>query len=159
MRCFFNHSLKIVSLSRERKKKIRWESFQKRHCPCSSGQDVSTGCLTVWQVSRLRQLAFLKVTSVMEGGSSPSQALHWPWVMPRFMKRHKTSHCCNRRVFGVPLIVTCQRTGQPLPQCILAAMRHLRKSCREAVGIFRKSGVRSRIKKLRHFVEENSGME
>lgn len=77
--------------------------------------------------------------------------------MPGFMKRHKTPNYNDRNVFGVPLLVTLQRTGQPLPQCMLSAMRYLRKTAKDAVGIFRKSGVRTRIQKLKNEVEANPG--
>jgi hypothetical protein len=40
----------------------------------------------------------------------------------------------QRNVFGIPLLVTLQRTGQPLPQCMLYAMRYLRKTAKDAVG-------------------------
>lgn len=50
-----------------------------------------------------------------------------------------------------------QRTGQPLPQCILHSMRYLRKQSLDTVGIFRKSGVRSRIQKLKTQCESSNG--
>lgn len=78
--------------------------------------------------------------------------------MPRFMKRHKIPDYKERNVFGIPLLVTLQRTGQPLPQCMLYAMRYLRKTAKDAVGIFRKAGVRSRIQKLKNDVEANPGI-
>uniref|UniRef100_A0A8B9RXQ0 StAR related lipid transfer domain containing 8 n=1 Tax=Accipiter nisus TaxID=211598 RepID=A0A8B9RXQ0_9AVES len=46
-----------------------------------------------------------------------------------------------------------QRTGQPLPQSIQQAMRYIRSQCLDQVGIFRKSGVKSRIQALRHMNE------
>ena len=74
------------------------------------------------------------------------------------MKRIKTPDYKDKNVFGVPLPVILQRTGQPLPQCILYAMRCLRRTARDAVGIFRKSGVRSRIQKLRNQLESDPGI-
>lgn len=56
-------------------------------------------------------------------------------------------------MFGVPLSVTVQRTGSPLPRPILAAMHHLRQSALDQVGVFRKSGVRSRIARLKELCE------
>ena len=73
------------------------------------------------------------------------------------MKRMKTPDYKDKNVFGVPLQMILQRTGQPLPQCILYAMRCLRRTARDAVGIFRKSGVRSRIQKLRNQLEADPG--
>ena len=78
-------------------------------------------------------------------------------AMPKFIKRLKAPDYKDKNVFGVPLLVILQRTGQALPQCILYAMRCLRRTAKDAVGIFRKSGVRSRIQKLRNEVEEHPG--
>ena len=80
-----------------------------------------------------------------------------PRIMPKFMKRWKAPDYSGRNVFGVPLLVVLQRTGQPLPQCMLKAMRCLRRTALDAVGIFRKSGVRSRIQKLRNQIEADPG--
>ena len=77
--------------------------------------------------------------------------------MPKFIKRFKSPDYKDKRVFGVPLHVILQRTGQPLPQCIMYAMRCLRRNALDAVGIFRKSGVRSRIQKLRNQIEADPG--
>ena len=78
--------------------------------------------------------------------------------MPRFMKRNKTPDYKDRTVFGVPLLHNLQRTGHPLPQTIMYAMRYLRRTAHDAVGIFRKPGVRSRIQQLKKMNEANPGM-
>ena len=78
--------------------------------------------------------------------------------MNKFIRRFKVSaDYRDRNVFGVPLQVILQRSGQALPQCMLHAMRSLRKNAHDAVGIFRKSGVRSRIQKLRDELEGDPG--
>ncbi|MGH0154332.1 UNVERIFIED_CONTAM: hypothetical protein FKN15_026894 [Acipenser sinensis] len=74
-------------------------------------------------------------------------------AVPKFMKRIKAPDYKDRNVFGVPLQVNVQRTGQPLPQCIQQAMRYLRSQCLDQVGLFRKSGVKSRIQALRQMNE------
>ena len=56
-------------------------------------------------------------------------------------------------MFGVPLSVTVQRTAEALPKPILSAMHYLRQSALDQVGLFRKSGVRSRIAKLKELCE------
>lgn len=61
-------------------------------------------------------------------------------------------------MFGIPLSAIAQRTGQPLPQCILQAMKFLREQAPEALGVFRKSGVRSRIAKLKVQCDSSTGM-
>lgn len=50
------------------------------------------------------------------------------------MKRIKVPDYKDRNVFGVPLQVNVQRTGQPLPQSIQQAMRYLRNHCLDQVG-------------------------
>lgn len=50
------------------------------------------------------------------------------------MKRIKVPDYRDRNVFGVPLQVNVQRTGQPLPQSIQQAMRYLRNHCLDQVG-------------------------
>ncbi|XP_076446493.1 rho GTPase-activating protein 7-like isoform X2 [Babylonia areolata] len=143
----------LTRASRERtRKKIRWESFQKCHRPSRASRELQIGGLSVCQLLPLRQLSLLKLTSIMEK-CSPTNRSQWSWSMPRFMKRHKAPQFSEKNVFGVPFTVMLQRTGQPLPQCVLYAMRYLRKTSHDAIGIFRKSGVRSRIQKLRDMVE------
>uniref|UniRef100_A0A8C9FEV3 StAR-related lipid transfer protein 13 n=1 Tax=Pavo cristatus TaxID=9049 RepID=A0A8C9FEV3_PAVCR len=75
--------------------------------------------------------------------------------VPKFMKRMKVPDYKDKNVFGVPLIVHVQRTGQPLPQSIQQALHYLRSSCLDQVGLFRKSGVKSRIQALRQMNESS----
>lgn len=56
-------------------------------------------------------------------------------------------------MFGVPLVVSVQRSGQALPRCIQIALRWLENNALDQVGLFRKSGVRSRIHKLKVMTE------
>ena len=58
-------------------------------------------------------------------------------------------------VFGLPLHIIMQRTGQPLPQKIIEAMKILRKLSPRAIGIFRKNGVKTRINKLKDVIDRN----
>ncbi|XP_061165174.1 rho GTPase-activating protein 7-like isoform X2 [Saccostrea echinata] len=139
--------------SDRRRQRIRWHSFQKSHRPSVSGRNTHISSLSVCQLMVLQKLSLCRLTGLIEK-YSPNRS-GWNWSMPGFMKRHKTPNYNDRNVFGVPLLVTLQRTGQPLPQCMLSAMRYLRKTAKEAVGIFRKSGVRTRIQKLKNEVEAN----
>ncbi|TSN95692.1 Rho GTPase-activating protein 7 [Bagarius yarrelli] len=79
-------------------------------------------------------------------------------AVPKFMKRMKVRDPKERSVFGVPLQMNVQRSGQPLPQGIQQAMRYLRNHGLDQVGLFRKSGVKSRIQALRQ-MNETSGVE
>ncbi|KAK7496603.1 hypothetical protein BaRGS_00012255 [Batillaria attramentaria] len=143
----------LTRTSSERKqKKIRWHSFQKCHRPSVGSRELQIGGLSVCQLLPIRQLSLLKLTAIMEK-CSPTTRSQWSWSVPRFMKRNKVPQFTDKNVFGVPLTITLQRTGQPLPQCVLYAMRYLRRTSHDALGIFRKSGVRSRIQKLRDMVE------
>lgn len=63
--------------------------------------------------------------------------------------------CTEKRVFGVPLTVILQRTGVPLPKCIEEALQWLMQNATDQVGLFRKSGVRSRIQALKTLMENN----
>lgn len=56
-------------------------------------------------------------------------------------------------MFGVPLLLSLQRSGQALPKCIQVALKWLRANALDQVGLFRKSGVRSRIQTLKAMTE------
>jgi len=51
----------------------------------------------------------------------------------------KSSETVN--VFGVPLHVQAQRTGVPMPQCMLFVMYFLREQSTHCVGMFRRPGM------------------
>ena len=53
----------------------------------------------------------------------------------------------------MPLWVTVQRTGEALPAPVLHALHMLRQTALDQVGLFRKSGVRSRISRLKEECE------
>ncbi|KAK3099831.1 hypothetical protein FSP39_010437 [Pinctada imbricata] len=142
--------------SERRRYRIRWHSFQKSHRPSFGSRNHQISNLSICQIMVLQKLCLCRLTGLIEK-YSPNRS-GWTWSVPRFMKRHKVPDYSDKNVFGVPLLVTLQRTGQPLPQCMLHAMRYLRRTAKEAVGIFRKSGVRSRIQKLKNEVEGNPEM-
>ena len=48
----------------------------------------------------------------------------------------------DKNIFGVPLLTIAERTGSPLPHSILLAINHLTRLAVDAVGIFRKSGMK-----------------
>ncbi|XP_071787693.1 rho GTPase-activating protein 7-like isoform X3 [Asterias amurensis] len=134
--------------------RIRWHSFQKSHRPSLNSRPFQISSLSVSQLMILRKLSLLKLTSLMERHSITHRS-GWSWMMPRFMKRIKSPDYKDRNVFGVPLLQVLQQTGLPLPQTILYAMRYLRRTSNDAVGIFRKPGVRSRIQQLKRLNESN----
>ncbi|XP_067000581.1 rho GTPase-activating protein 7 [Anabrus simplex] len=142
---------------------VRWHSFQRgssRPDSClfrtpESGQlpgSRSIGALSCGQLLVLRKLALLKLTACMER-YCPTHRTGWNWELPKFIRKIKAPDYKDKTVFGVPLLLSLQRNGQALPKCIQAALRWLRVNALDQVGIFRKSGVRSRIQKLKLMTE------
>lgn len=134
---------------------VRWHSFQRGSlypepldplCPRAMAS-MSCGQLLV-----LRKLALLKLTACMER-YCPTHRTGWNWELPKFIRKIKTPDYKDKTVFGVPLLLSLQRTGQALPKCIQIGLRWLRVNALDQVGIFRKSGVRSRILKLKAMTE------
>ncbi|XP_061204416.1 rho GTPase-activating protein 7-like isoform X1 [Neopsephotus bourkii] len=104
------------------------------------------------QLARTQKLALLKLTTLMDR-YSPSSKQGWNWTIPRFIKKIKASDYKDKNVFGVPLLLNVQRTSHPLPNGILQALDYLRSHFLDQVGLFRKSGVKSRILSLREMNE------
>ncbi|XP_030648333.1 stAR-related lipid transfer protein 8 [Chanos chanos] len=135
-------------------RKLRWHSFQNSHRPSVSSASQEINRQSAAQLNLLQKFSLLRLTAILEKHCDTSKH-SWNWVMPKFMKRSKAPDYRGKHVFGVPPIINVQRSGQPLPQSIQQAMRYLRSQCLEKVGIFRKSGVKSRIQALRQ-LNENS---
>uniref|UniRef100_A0A672V208 Rho-GAP domain-containing protein n=1 Tax=Strigops habroptila TaxID=2489341 RepID=A0A672V208_STRHB len=104
------------------------------------------------QLARTQKLALLKLTALMDR-YSPSSKQGWNWTIPRLIKKIKASDYKDKNVFGVPLLLNVQRTSHPLPNGILQALDYLRSHFLDQVGLFRKSGVKSRILSLREMNE------
>ncbi|XP_076835895.1 rho GTPase-activating protein 7 isoform X2 [Brachyhypopomus gauderio] len=103
-------------------------------------------------ISVLRRLSLLRLTALMDK-HSPFSKQGWNWTVPRVYRKVKASEHKGRKVFGVPLLHSVQHSGKPLPPSILRAMEYLKTECLDQVGLFRKSGVKSRIQYLRDMVE------
>ncbi|XP_053186986.1 rho GTPase-activating protein 7 isoform X2 [Scomber japonicus] len=147
-----------ASLTRtSRPQKLRWPSFQNSHRPTLASAQLQISCQSVLQMNLLQKLSLLQLTALLER-HTPTNKHGFSWAVPKFMKRIKVRDYKDRNVFGVPLQVIVQRTGQPLPQGIQQAMRYLRNQCLDQVGLFRKSGVKSRIQALRQ-MNEASGAD
>ncbi|NXE31193.1 RHG07 protein, partial [Ptilorrhoa leucosticta] len=144
-----------ASLTRSSRHKLRWHSFQSSHRPSLSSASLQINCQSVAQMNLLQKYSLLKLTALLEK-YTPSNKHGFSWAVPKFMKRIKVPDYKDRNVFGVPLQVNVQRTGQPLPQSIQQAMRYLRNHCLDQVGLFRKSGVKSRIQALRQMNESST---
>ncbi|NXS52614.1 STA13 protein, partial [Brachypteracias leptosomus] len=133
-------------------RKLRWHSFQNSHRPSLNSASLEINRQSSAQLNLLQKCSLLRLTAIMEKYSVPHKQA-WTWTVPKFMKRSKVPDYRDKSVFGVPPVINVQRTGQPLPQSIQQAMRYLRSQCLDQVGIFRKSGVKSRIQALRHMNE------
>lgn len=140
-----------ASLTR-RRRGWRWHSFQNSHRPSLNSASLEINRQSAAQLNLLQKFSLLRLTAVMEKYSVPNKN-GWVWTVPKFMKRSKVPDYTGKTVFGVPPIVNVQRTGQPLPQSIQQAMRYIRSQCLDQEGIFRKSGVKSRIQILRQMNE------
>ncbi|KAI4874984.1 hypothetical protein NFI96_028219 [Prochilodus magdalenae] len=138
-----------ASLTRPR---LRWPSFRMSNRLSQSGASLQISSQSAGQLSLLQKFSLLRLTAIMEKYSM-SNKHGWTWSVPKFMKRMKGPEYRDKSVFGVPLIVHVQRYGQPLPLCLQLALRYLRSQCLDQVGLFRKSGVKSRIQALRQMCE------
>uniref|UniRef100_A0A673VL02 StAR related lipid transfer domain containing 8 n=2 Tax=Suricata suricatta TaxID=37032 RepID=A0A673VL02_SURSU len=133
-------------------RKLRWHSFQNSHRPSLNSESLEINRQFAGQIHLLHKGSLLRLTAFMEKYTVPHKP-GWVWSVPKFMKRNKTPDYRGQHVFGVPPLIHVKRTGQPLPQSIQQAMRYLRSQCLDQVGIFRKSGVKSRIQNLRQMNE------
>ncbi|XP_037323046.2 stAR-related lipid transfer protein 13-like isoform X3 [Pungitius pungitius] len=138
-----------ASLTRPR---LRWPSFRTSDHLNQSSSSLQIRSQSAGQLSLLQKFSLLRLTAIMEKYSM-SNKHGWTWSVPKFMKRMKVPDYKEKSVFGVPLIIHVQRCGFPLPLCLQQALSHLRTHCLDQVGLFRKSGVKSRIQALRQQCE------
>ncbi|XP_034024278.1 stAR-related lipid transfer protein 13 isoform X3 [Thalassophryne amazonica] len=143
-----------VGASLTRPNRLRWPSFQISNRLSHSVASLQITNQSACQLNLLQKFSLLRLTAIMEKYSM-SNKHGWTWSVPKFMKRMKVPDYKDKNVFGVPLIVHVQRFGQPLPLGLQQALRYLRSQCLDQVGLFRKSGVKSRIQALRQ-MNENS---
>ncbi|XP_057677001.1 rho GTPase-activating protein 7 [Corythoichthys intestinalis] len=131
---------------------LHWSSEQSLpSLPASPGVENQS----VSQLALLQKLALLKLSALMDK-HSPSSKQGWSWSVPKpLLRKGDASPSKARRIFGVPLIVNVQQTGEALPPAILRALVYLRTHCLDQVGLFRKSGLKSRIQCLREMLESD----
>ncbi|XP_026474254.1 rho GTPase-activating protein 7 isoform X3 [Ctenocephalides felis] len=107
--------------------------------------------LSCGQMHVLKKVALLTLTAYMEK-FCPTHRSGWNWELPKFIRKTRPNYK-NKVAFGVPLSLTMQRTGHAIPKCILKAFEWLQNNALEQVGLFRKSGVKSRIQALKQLIE------
>uniref|UniRef100_A0A8C6WGX0 StAR-related lipid transfer protein 13 n=1 Tax=Neogobius melanostomus TaxID=47308 RepID=A0A8C6WGX0_9GOBI len=135
-----------ASLTRPR---LRWPSFRTSDDLNQPSSSLHISSQSAGQLSLLQKFSLLRLTAIMEKYSMSNKH----GSVPKFMKRMKVPDYKEKCVFGVPLIVHVQRCGFPLPLCLQQALCHLKSYCLDQVGLFRKSGVKSRIHALRQQCE------
>ncbi|XP_075148117.1 rhoGTPase activating protein isoform X2 [Haematobia irritans] len=146
---------------------VRWHSFQMeerptnmifRKCfaqkndPHSNEHGILFAAMSAGQLQMIRKLALVTLTGYMER-YCPTHRSGWNWELPKFIKKIKMPDYKDKRVFGVPLLLILQRSGQTLPIAVRAAFRWLQLNALDQIGLFRKSGVKSRILKLKELIE------
>lgn len=125
-----------------------------RESPESENLSMQVERQSAAHLNRIQKLSLLKLTVLMDK-YSPSSKQGWNWNVPKFIRKIRVPDYKDKNVFGVPLLMNVQRTGYPIPRSILQAMQYLRIHCLDQVGLFRKSGVKSRIQALREMNELN----
>uniref|UniRef100_A0A8C9VHT2 StAR-related lipid transfer protein 13 n=1 Tax=Scleropages formosus TaxID=113540 RepID=A0A8C9VHT2_SCLFO len=154
-----------VGASLTRPSRLQWPSFRMSNYITQSGISLHITSQSAGQLSLLQKFSLLRLTAIMEKYSM-SNKHGWTWVVasvmsvalrsvPKFMKRMKVPDYKDKNVFAVPLIVHVQRSGHPLPLGLQQALHYLRSQCLDQVGLFRKSGVKSRIQALRQLNESS----
>ncbi|XP_065371549.1 serine-rich adhesin for platelets isoform X1 [Calliphora vicina] len=145
---------------------VRWHSFQleerphmifrkcfsQKNDPHSNEHGILFAAMSAGQLQMIRKLALVTLTGYMER-YCPTHRSGWNWELPKFIKKIKMPDYKDKKVFGVPLILILQRTGQTLPIAVRAAFRWLQLNALDQIGLFRKSGVKSRILKLKELIE------
>ncbi|KRZ75853.1 Rho GTPase-activating protein 7 [Trichinella papuae] len=149
----------ITALARSKSLTARSRCFQDVHLPSLDGLQipVKIDALSVSQLTLTMKYALLHLTSILEKNVPYTKPTGFQFGVQRFFKRKKVPEStASTGVFGTALSVIVQRTGHPLPKCIYDAMKYIETNALDAVGIFRKSGVRSRIQKLKSLCDDPS---
>jgi len=136
----------------ERPNMIFRKCFQQKLDPHSNEHGIPFAAMSAGQLQIIRKLALVILTGYMER-YCPSHRSGWNWELPKFIKKIKMPDYKDKKVFGVPLLLILQRTGQTLPIAVKAAFRWLQLNALDQIGLFRKSGVKSRIIKLKELIE------
>nr|ACF75508.1 START domain containing protein [Philodina roseola] len=112
--------------------------------------EINLHLLLANDVDRVRQIALDKLLKMIDVEQNENLTL------AKLNKLPKTTTWKNKNVFGVPLRVYQQTTGEVLPQSICSALQYVRLHAGKCDGLFRKPGVKSKIDRLRKQIEENS---
>ncbi|CAF1507560.1 unnamed protein product, partial [Adineta ricciae] len=170
-------------LPASRKIRVKWHSFTKSHRPSFNSSKYHLGQMSVGQLFALRRAASIRIQELLDTTrilsikkddqiptlvnttvASPQSLLATafsavPKLIIRRHQQRKETHSemkdIKKSVFGVSLLSMTQRTGHPVPITIISAMKYLRRTSIDSVGIFRKPGVSNRIKRLHDLIESD----
>uniref|UniRef100_A0A5S6QTK0 Rho-GAP domain-containing protein n=1 Tax=Trichuris muris TaxID=70415 RepID=A0A5S6QTK0_TRIMR len=119
--------------------------------------------LSVPQIAVARKYALLYLSCSLEKSMPPVKPSGFNFGVQQFFKRKKspepTQPADGEMIFGAPLTVIAKWHGQPLPQCIQNCMRYVEANAAGSVGVFRKSGVRSRIQRLKTLCDNHDSID
>nr|ACD37564.1 START domain containing protein [Adineta vaga] len=105
-------------------------------------------------INRLREAALSKLLKLTQQNCThDSMHNHDSITLAKLNKLPKPTTWKGKRVFGVPLRVYQQTTGQILPVAITNALQYVRMNAGKCEGLFRKPGVKSKIDRLRSQIE------
>ncbi|CAF0883637.1 unnamed protein product [Rotaria sp. Silwood1] len=163
-------------LPTSRKIRVKWHSFTKTHRPSFNSSKYHLGQMSVGQLLALRRAALIRLQELFD--TTQILSINKPTVVNRTMtsrqcllatafsavpkliirrhqQRKEVHHEIKKLVFGVSFLSMTQRTGHPVPITIISAMKYLRRTSIDSVGIFRKPGVSHRIKRLHDLIESD----
>ncbi|CAF1630426.1 unnamed protein product [Rotaria magnacalcarata] len=105
-------------------------------------------------INRLREAALSKLLKLTQQNCNhDTMHNHETITLAKLNKLPKSITWKGKRVFGVPLRVYQQTTGQILPVAITNALQYVRMNAGKCEGLFRKPGVKSKIDRLRSQIE------
>ncbi|UJR16046.1 hypothetical protein I4U23_002960 [Adineta vaga] len=105
-------------------------------------------------IDRIRELALSNLLKMTEENCTLENVHSYEAItLTKLNKLPKSTTWKGKRVFGVPLRVYQQTTGQILPIPITNALQYIRLHAGKCDGLFRKPGVKSKIERLRSQIE------
>lgn len=165
-----SYNSNVTCQTATRRIRVKWHSFTKTHRPSFNSSKYHLGQMSVGQLLALRRAALIRIqelfdtTRILSLNKTVQTRHHFlataftavpKLIIRKHQQRKESHHEIKRLVFGVSLLSMTQRTGHPVPMTIISAMKYLRRTSIDSVGIFRKPGVSHRIKRLHDLIESN----
>ncbi|KFD68907.1 hypothetical protein M514_08264 [Trichuris suis] len=130
----------------------------------STKRPTAIASLSVSQMAVARKYALLYLSCSLERSMPLVKPSAFNFGVQQFFKRKKSPEPTQpagegELIFGAPLTAIAKWYGQPLPQCIQSCMRYVEANAAGSVGVFRKSGVRSRIQRLKAVCDSHDSID